>query len=104
MKSCINVSGKQYFVKENDVIKVDYLIHQFSDINKDSEIKLESILTINSDNVIDLNSNKKVIAKVLNPKQLDKKIIVFKKKRRQGYKRKQGFRKQLTVLKILNIS
>ena len=34
---------------------------------------------------------------------LDKKIIVFKKKRRKGYKRKQGHRQMQTTLKIVEI-
>ena len=34
----------------------------------------------------------------------DKKVIIFKKKRRQGYKRKKGHRQYLTVLKIEEIS
>ena len=34
----------------------------------------------------------------------DKKVIIFKKKRRQGYKRKKGHRQYLTVLKVEEIS
>jgi large subunit ribosomal protein L21 len=33
----------------------------------------------------------------------DAKVIVFKKKRRKGYKRKQGFRREITVLRVLGI-
>ena len=34
----------------------------------------------------------------------DKKIVVFKKKRRHNYRRKMGHRQELTLLKIENIS
>ena len=34
----------------------------------------------------------------------DKKIIVFKKKRRHNYRRKNGHRQDLTLIKIINVS
>ena len=33
----------------------------------------------------------------------DKKVIIFKKRRRKGYQRKKGFRRYVTVLEILGI-
>ena len=33
----------------------------------------------------------------------DAKIIIFKKKRRKGYKRKTGFRREVTILRVLEI-
>lgn len=33
----------------------------------------------------------------------DAKVIIFKKKRRKGYKRKNGFRREVTVLRVLGI-
>ena len=43
-----------------------------------------------------------VTAKILENKK-DKKIIVFKKKRRQGYKRRKGHRQLLSVIEIESI-
>jgi len=43
-----------------------------------------------------------VTAKILENKK-DKKIIVFKKKRRQGYKRRRGHRQHLSVVEIESI-
>ncbi|HLU90994.1 MAG TPA: bL21 family ribosomal protein, partial [Pedomonas sp.] len=43
-----------------------------------------------------------VTAQIVDQKKGDK-IIVFKKKRRHNYRRKQGHRQQLTVLKITAI-
>ncbi len=47
-------------------------------------------------------SGASVKATVVNQKR-DDKIIVFKKKRRQNYRRKNGHRQSLTVLKITDI-
>jgi large subunit ribosomal protein L21 len=43
-----------------------------------------------------------VTAKILENKK-DKKVIVFKKKRRQGYKRRRGHRQLLSVIEIESI-
>jgi large subunit ribosomal protein L21 len=43
-----------------------------------------------------------VKAKILENKK-DKKVIVFKKKRRQGYKRRKGHRQQISVIEIESI-
>lgn len=46
--------------------------------------------------------NARVVA-VVEELALDKKVIVFKKKRRKGYKKTQGFRRQLTILRITDV-
>jgi large subunit ribosomal protein L21 len=33
----------------------------------------------------------------------DAKVVVFKKKRRKGYKRKEGFRREVTILRVVGI-
>ena len=44
----------------------------------------------------------KVVAKVLENKK-DKKIVVFKKKRRKGYQRRKGHRQMISVIRIETI-
>lgn len=34
----------------------------------------------------------------------DAKVIILKKKRRKGYKRKQGFRREVTIFRVLEIN
>jgi len=73
--------GKQYKVKVGDVLKLP----KISD--KKPKDKLKDIVVEAS-----------VISQIK-----DKKIIVFKKKRRHNYRRKIGHRQELTLVKIENI-
>ena len=101
MFAVLRTGGKQYKVQKDDVIKVEKLE---GDAGK----------TIDLNEVLFLSDGKKatigaplvkgatVKAEVLEQKK-DKKIVVFKKKRRQNYRRTKGHRQQVTILKIKDI-
>ena len=76
--------GKQYRVKAGDIIKVEKLLMAGDKIGAP---------------FID---GAKVVAEVVEQKRGDK-ILVFKKKRRQNYRRTAGHRQYITVLKITEI-
>ena len=102
MFAILKTGGKQYKVKENDIIFVEKLSNK-----KDDSVKLNEILLLsNDDKKIEIGTpilkNVSINAKILEQKKL-KKVIVFKKKRRKNYKRKMGHRQNITVLKILKI-
>ncbi len=97
---------KQYKVSEGDLLKIP----RVEKLKKDDDINFEKILFINSDStgmrigtpyVKGVSIKAKVIEQIR-----DKKIIVFKKKRRHNYRRKIGHRQDLTLIRIksLNLS
>jgi len=95
--------GKQYKVKVGDVLKLPKISDkkpkdklQFSDVIFYKNEKGESL--IGSPHVKDIVVEASVISQIK-----DKKIIVFKKKRRHNYRRKIGHRQELTLVKIENI-
>ena len=95
---------KQYKVSVGDTLKLP----RQSALKKGDTLKFENILFLkNDDGDIQIGSpNLKdciVEAKVLEQIR-DKKIIVFKKKRRHNYRRKNGHRQDLTLVKINDIS
>ena len=102
MFAIIKTGGKQYKIKERDIIFVEKLNNK-----KGDTIKLEEVLLL-SDDVKDIKIGTPYLkgisikAEVLEQKK-SKKVIVFKKKRRKNYKRKNGHRQNITVLKILKI-
>lgn len=103
MYAVIVTSGKQYKVAENDVLKVDKL-----DAEVGSIIQFEQVLAIGGANGelrlgTPVVEGAKISAEVLEQKK-DSKIIVFKKKRRHNYRRKNGHRQFITVLRILDVS
>ena len=102
MYAVIKTGGKQYRVAKNDVISVERLVGDAGD-----EIAFDDVLMVGSDDGATVGtptvSGAKVTATVLEQAR-DDKIIVFKKKRRQGYRRKRGHRQAQTVLRIADIS
>jgi len=101
MFAVVRTGGKQYRVAKNDKIEVELL-----DSKEGSSIDLD-ILALSSDGSKlalgkDL-SGAKVSAKVLSHIRNDK-VVVFKKKRRQNYRRKAGHRQNKTILEITNIA
>jgi large subunit ribosomal protein L21 len=87
--------GKQYRVQEGDVIKVEK-------INAEKDVEFDKVLMIGDTIGNPYVEGARVIATVVEQKR-DDKVLVFKKKRRQNYRRTKGHRQYLTVLKIKEI-
>ena len=87
--------GKQYRVQKGDVIKVEKL-------NATGKIEFDQVLMLGEQIGTPVVDGAKVIAEVVEQKRADK-VLVFKKKRRQNYRRTKGHRQFITVLKITDI-
>lgn len=87
--------GKQYRVQTGDVIKVEKL-----DVTGD--VTFDHVLMIGDRVGTPTIDGAKVVATVVEQKRADK-VLVFKKKRRQNYRRTRGHRQFITVLKIKEI-
>ncbi len=103
MYAIVNYKGNQILVREGEDTRIPFL--------KDSKIGS----TLNFDNVLFFDDGKKKhygnpILKNINFKakivshERDSKVIVFKKKRRKGYQKKNGYRDQFTVIKVDKLS
>ena len=101
MYAVIRSGGKQYKVSKDDIILVEKLTAEAGD-----KISIDEVLMISEkDNLIlgdPIIKGATVNAEVLEQTRA-KKIIVFKKKRRQNYRRKNGHQQNLTTLKIVDI-
>ncbi|MDR2045768.1 MAG: 50S ribosomal protein L21 [Rickettsiales bacterium] len=97
MFAVIETGGKQYLVKEGSIIKVERL-----QAEEKEEVEISKVICV-SNNGLSCPSNAIVKAEVLEQCR-DKKIIIFKKKRRKNYRRKTGHRQYITVLRINEIS
>lgn len=102
MYAVIRTGGKQYRVAPNDVIQVERL-----STGPGESVDFEEVLLVGEGAATTAGTphvkGAKVRAEVLEEIRGEK-IIVFKKKRRQGYRRKQGHRQNLTVLRITDIT
>lgn len=97
MYAVIKTGGKQYRVAKDDIIEVELL-----DAQQGDTVSLDEVLLIGTKIGVPTVAGASVMATVLKQKKTDK-VIVFKKKRRQNYRRKHGHRQNVTVLKITEV-
>ena len=98
MYAIVEVSGKQFKVQENDKI---YVPRQKSEAG--DALTLDRVLLVSGDGDVRVGAptveGASIAAKVLGHVKGDK-VIVFKKKRRKGYRVKNGHRQPYTQLEI----
>ena len=98
MYAVIKTGGKQYKVASGDVIKVEKLAG-----DEGSEVIFNEVLALGDNVGKPLVAGASVKATILKKAKADK-VIVFKKKRRQNYRRKNGHRQNITIVKIAEIA
>ena len=101
MYALIQTGGKQYQVKKDDVLNIERI-----PANDSENIDLTEVLLIKNGEKITVGKpyidGAKVVLQVIEETRGEK-IIVFKKKRRQNYRRKNGHRQDLLRVKIIDI-
>jgi len=103
MFAIIRTGGKQYRVSLNDVLKVEKLDGAAGDTITFSDVLAVSSAAGGTTLGMPLVPNAIVSATVIAQDRLDK-IIIFKKRRRQNSRRKNGHRQHVTVLRIAGIT
>lgn len=101
LSAVIESGGKQYRVKEGDVIQVERL-----EKNPGEEVLFDQVLLISGDGELKVGSPILKEAKVLGKfiKEFKgKKLICFKYKRRKNYRRKVGHRQKYSLVRIESV-
>lgn len=96
----IKHSGKQYRVSVGDELKLDYFKAEAK-----STIELNEVLAVNDKDLkvgAPFVAGAKVVLEVINHGR-DKKVVIYKKRRRKDSKLKRGFRRSFTRVKINDI-
>ena len=101
MFAVIKTGGKQYKVAKDDVVRIEKL-----DAKTGSKVAFDDVLMVG-------NTDSQTIGTPIVPgasvagtvmeQTRDPKILVFKRKRRQGYRRLKGHRQHVTIVKITDI-
>jgi large subunit ribosomal protein L21 len=97
MYAVIKTGGKQDKVTSNDVIKIEKIAGDAG-----SEVVFNEVLAMGENVGTPLVAGASVKGKIVKQAK-DAKIIVFKKKRRQNYRRKNGHRQNITIVKITDL-
>ena len=98
----IQTGGKQYKVKSGEILKVEKL----SDSKPDAKIEFKEILAYGDNKIIEVGSptiqGAKVEANIIKNSK-NRTVLIFKKRRRQNSRRKNGHRQQFSLIRINKI-
>ncbi|MBT3593879.1 MAG: 50S ribosomal protein L21 [Hellea sp.] len=102
MFAVIKTGGKQYKVTKDDIIIVEKL-----EAETGNKVSFDHVLITSNDGAVKVGEplvkGASVKAEVIEQRKAAK-VLVFKKKRRQTYRRKRGHRQNETVVKITSIT
>jgi large subunit ribosomal protein L21 len=101
MFAVIKTGGKQYKVAPNDVIKIEMLPGEAGDV-----IEFTDVLMMGKGDSVKIGApwvTPAHVAGTIVDQIRDDKVIIFKKNRRHNYRRKNGHRQYLTVVRITDI-
>ncbi len=101
MYAIIKNGGKQYKVQEGDYLNLDLI-----DASPKDKIVVEEVLALNAGELkigTPFVEGAKVELEVITHGK-DKKIIIFKKRRRKDSKLKKGFRREFTRVKVIKVA
>ena len=98
----IQTGGKQYKVKSGEILKIEKL----SKSKPDTKIEFKEILAYGDDKIIEIGApiiqGAKVEANLIKNSK-NRTVLIFKKRRRQNSRRKNGHRQQYSMIRINKI-
>ena len=106
----IQTGGKQYKVKPGEILKIEKLPDSKADSKPDSKadskIEFKDILAYGDDKIIEIGTpmvqGSKVEANLIKNSK-NRTVLIFKKRRRQNSRRKNGHRQEYSLIKINKI-
>ncbi len=101
MYAMVEIKGKQYKAEEGTILKVDKI-----DGEKGKSVDFKSVLLLKNDDSIKVGTpyvEGATVKTTIEKHKKGKKIVIFKFKRRKGYRRKQGHRETYSYLKVNEI-
>ena len=102
MYAVIESGGKQYRVQAGDIINVEKL-----DVTPGDTIEFDKVLVLSDGKAISIGTpileNAKVYGNIIENGKAEK-VIIFKSRRRKGYRKKTGHRQLITEVTIKDIS
>ena len=102
MYAVIKTGGKQYRVAPDDVITVERLEGEAG-----GALTLSDVLMVAGDGALKVGTpllSGATVSATIVEQTRGEKVLIFKKRRRKHYRRKNGHRQDLTVLKITSIA
>jgi len=98
MFAVIRTGGKQYKVAKGEKLRIERITD-----DEGAKISIDDVLMVSDGKTTSTKVGGKVGAMVISHFQ-DDKVTIFKKKRRQNYRRTKGHRQHLTLIEITSIA
>ena len=99
----VEINGQQFKAEEGKKL----FVHRIADAENGKTVEFDKVLLVDKDGTITVGAptveGAKVVCEVGSPLVKGDKVIVFKKKRRKGYRRLNGHRQQFTELTIKQV-
>jgi len=97
MYAVIRTGGKQYRVQEGDLLRIEKLEAEVG-----QEVVFDDVLLVGEGDAIKVGSDiaESSIKAVITEQARDKKVVIFKKRRRKNYRLTKGHRQSFTAVKI----
>lgn len=104
MYAIVDIKGQQFKAEEGKFLYVNYLGEETKEGDK---VSFDKVLLLDADGKVSIGApaveGAKVECEVLTPLVKGEKVIVFKKKRRKGYRRKNGHRQYFSKVLVKTI-
>ncbi|MCH5229676.1 MAG: 50S ribosomal protein L21 [Muribaculaceae bacterium] len=104
MYAIVEIKGQQFKAEEGKFL---YVNHLGDDVKEGDSVDFDKVLLIDADGDVTVGvpnvEGAKITCEVLLPLVKGNKVIVFKKKRRKGYRRKNGHRQQFSKVLVKSI-
>ena len=104
MYAIVEIKGQQFKAEEGQFL---YVHHLSEEVKEGDAVAFDKVLLLDADGDVKVGApaveGAKVNCEVLVPLVKGEKVIVFKKKRRKGYRRKNGHRQQFTKVLVKSI-
>ena len=101
MFAIVKTGGKQYKVSVGDVLKIERI-----EASAGKKVILDEVLMLVDGNTVEVGAplvKGAAVEAELVAQDRAEKVVIFKKKRRQNYRRKKGHTQDVTVLRVVNI-
>ncbi|EGJ71247.1 50S ribosomal protein L21 [Bacteroides coprosuis DSM 18011] len=103
MYAIVEINGQQFKAEAGKRL----FVHHIQDVENGATVEFDKVLLIDKDGNITVGApvvdGAKVVCEVKSPLVKGEKVIVFKKKRRKGYRVKNGHRQQFTELTVKEV-
>ncbi len=103
MYAIVEINGQQFKVEQGKKL----FVNRIKDAEEGQAVEFDKVLLVDNEGAVTVGAptieGAKVVVEVLNPLVKGEKVIVFKKKRRKGYRKKNGHRQQYTQVEVKQV-